>query len=158
MTRILLAVLIVFGVTAFAPAPFPRPSRKGEERAITVQNFQGLWRVASMKRSRATGQHEPYKWHITHVRVKDDRWAFRQNETDNGNYSIVIDNSKRPATLDFFNARKQGGARPSGVGIIRRQGARVEILYSFGITPERRAVSFHQPPDNQWVLLLERQD
>lgn len=154
-TRSLLALVALACLTAFAPAPFPRPERRKASDEVGLETVQGMWRVASMKRSRSNGRHEDYDWHITQVRVQQSRWEFLQKGSTNASYDIAIDNTQKPATIDFFS----GGARrgqASGYGIIRRRGAAIEILYVFA-TGQGRARSFEAPPDNQWVLTLERQ-
>jgi uncharacterized protein (TIGR03067 family) len=154
VTRVF-SVLVALAALAFAPAPFPKTQRGGERDEITIQTFQGTWRVAGMKRSRRDGNHTPHNWNITHIRVKNDRWTFLENGNSNADYTITITNSQKPAALDFYGLNLARQGKPQGSGIIRRKGAVVEIIYTFGNL--KRASSFEHPPDDQWILTLHKQ-
>jgi uncharacterized protein (TIGR03067 family) len=151
----LFALLLAAGAAAFAPAPFPRPERRPGQDLISVENFQGSWRVASMMNSSRDGRHRPYNWHIDQIRVKGGTWTFvDKNGSDSASYTLVIRNEHKPAWLDFYNGNVREGPAPGG-GIIRRKGDVVEIIYVFG--GRQRPASFEQPPDGQYVLTLHRQ-
>lgn len=159
-TRLLVAVfgLVVAGsLPAFAPAPFPRTSRRKEANEISVATFQGTWRVAGMMHTKKDGTHRPYTWSISHVRVDGKTWTFLDDKgTPSASYTITIDNSRKPAAyLDFWNGEPKIGEQPPGGGIIRRKGEVVEIIYVFG--GRERPISFEQPPDGQYLLTLHRQ-
>jgi uncharacterized protein (TIGR03067 family) len=140
--------------TAFAPAPFPRPRRGQAEGVISLPAFQGRWRVVSMKQCSADGNHRPYAWAVTHVRVKDDTWSFEYgNGTAATGYRITIDNAREPAHLDFWNTNVKEQT-PPGMGVIRKRGRVVEIIYIFG--GNNRPASFARPPEGQYLLVLER--
>jgi uncharacterized protein (TIGR03067 family) len=154
---LILALFALVGLTAFAPAPFPRPPRRGDANEISVATFQGTWRVASMRYSSKDGKHRPYSWSITHVRVDNRTWTFvDKNGGSSASYTITIDNTMKPAAhLDFWSGEPQIGGRAPGGGIIRKKGNVVEIIYVFG--GSNRPISFEQPPDGQYVLILHRQ-
>lgn len=151
MSRTWLALLALLGLTAFAPAPFLRPERRGDDR-ITLEGFQGTWRVVNMQTSRSSGKHDPYSWTVTHIRVTKDRWEFMVGPQSSNTFHIGIDPAKRPAHLNFYH---QQGGPPTGVGLIRRHGNRVLILYAWGGEKSRPA-SFEPPPDGPWLMTLER--
>jgi uncharacterized protein (TIGR03067 family) len=154
--RRVFCIVALAGVTAFAPAPLPRRARGGSDGEISLATFQGTWRVASMQSSRRDGRHLPHKWNITHFRVSGAELTYLENGSTNARYTVVIGNQGRPATIDFYNGEAKGIA--PGQGIIRRKGDVVEILYVFGVFGgTQRAVSFEQPPDNQWLLTLHRE-
>jgi uncharacterized protein (TIGR03067 family) len=154
--RVLVAVLSVFGAAAFAPAPFPRPQRRGGVDDVSVPTIQGTWRVAGMLSSRKDGKHQPYNWHINQIRIKGDVWTFvDRNGSDGTSYALVVKNDKKPAWLDFYGVNQPRQGAPPGGGIIRRKGDVVEIIYVFG--GRERPVSFEQPPDGQYLLTLQRQ-
>src|SRR4051812_31327779 len=111
MTRFVVLAVAGCCLTAFAPAPFPKTQRGGERDEITVQTFQGTWRVAGMKRSRRDGNHLPHNWHVTHIRVQNDSWSFMQNGKSSGDYTIAITNNQKPAALDFYRGAVNPTAR-----------------------------------------------
>src|SRR5262249_43637423 len=153
MRRFVLSVVILACATAFAPAPLPRAKRTPQGEEISVESFQGLWRVIKGVRTSSSGDHQPHFEGLTHVRIQGDRWRFVRGNNAFGNHTISIDGSNKPAHLDF-NRGGQGkglGGSP-GHGIIRRKGDVVEIIYIFG--GRERATSFEQPPDGQYWLTL----
>jgi uncharacterized protein (TIGR03067 family) len=155
MARVALSLAAVLALTAFAPAPFPRAGRGGGESSlITLSTLQGTWRVTGMVRYAQDGSSAPHKWQITGVTVVGDRWTFLRGEAPTNSYLIAIDSARSPATLDFSPPR-EGGGGISGLGIIRRRGDVVEIVYYFGKVP--RAQSFDRPPAGQYLLTLQRQ-
>jgi uncharacterized protein (TIGR03067 family) len=153
--RVVLSLLAVLTLTAFAPAPFPKAQRGARQDEITIKTLQGTWRAASMKRTRRDGNHTPSEWSTTHIHVENDKWAFMQNGNPTASYTITITNGRKPAALDFYYGAPTPNERAPGEGIIRRRGDVVEILYSFAAP--RRAVSFEQPPDNQCLLTLQKE-
>jgi uncharacterized protein (TIGR03067 family) len=155
VARLAFSLLVLLAATAFAPAPFPRPQRGPKVDEITIQTFQGTWRVASMKRSRRDGNHTPHNWNITHIRVEKDSWTFLENGQRNASYTLTITNNQKPAALDFYHSADNRKEPAPGQGIIRRKGDVVEIVYLFG--NPKRATSFEQPPDNQWLLTLQKE-
>jgi hypothetical protein len=154
MNRTAIALVALLCLTAFAPAPFPKTQRAGREQdEITVQTFEGTWRVAGMMRLRSDGKHTPHNWRATQIRVENGLWSFMQDDHAYASYAIAIRHASKPASLDFYN--KVNRDQPAlGQGIIRRKGDVVEIIYVFG--RQQRAVSFDQPPDGQYLLTLKR--
>ena len=66
-------VLVLFGVVAFAPAPFPRQRRGSEDAAVSMRTMEGLWRVEAFGSTRDTGDHAKQDWHIKFIRIRDGR-------------------------------------------------------------------------------------
>lgn len=159
MSRIILALLALLALTAFAPAPFPKNQRRNGDAALTVDSIQGLWRVTAMRTARPNGQHENYQWTVTHIRVAKDRWNWVYGEqTDPGagttsGSTFGVDPTKRPAHFHFIT---QNGAQSSvnGPGLIRRRAGRLEIIYTWG-GETVRSPSFEAPTNGHWLLTLE---
>ena len=55
MRQVLLALVTLMGVTAFAPAPLPRRER-GLTSGITIKDIQGTWRVVGIEEKQAGGE------------------------------------------------------------------------------------------------------
>src|SRR5262249_4926144 len=151
MTRRLgFALLVLFGLTAFAPAPFPKTGRRGQEHEITLQSFQGNWRVTNMQSSRANGQHTPYNWNVTHIRVTKDRWEFVSGNSG-GNFLVIsIDPAKKPAHLNFYS--RPGDKNIYGVGLIRRHEGKVQVIYTWG--GENVRPTFEPPVERGWIITM----
>jgi hypothetical protein len=147
--RTAVVLLAVLGLTAFAPAPFPRTQRQGPSPEITLQTFQGRWRITSLVTSCANGQHVPFSWPATHVRISGNRWDFLNNDSLIDSRNLSIDPKKKPAHLNFTDDVRKG------VGLIRRQGAQVQVMYTWG-DEASRANSFEPPPDGHWLITLQR--
>lgn len=162
MCRIFASLVALICLTAFAPAPLPRPKRTAQSEEISLQTMRGTWRVTAAVRTSQNGQHTPHVWAVTHVRIEGDSWTFLRGNQVSTTHALAIDGSKKPAHLDFNRdggggAGKGGkpGVRSPGNGIIRRKGNVVEIIYVFG--GRERAVSFEQPPEGQYLLTLQRE-
>ena len=111
--------------------------------------MQGDWRVT--KFTEITGpnnQGHNVKW-FQGVRVKGDDLCYLVNNQEQQHMRIVL-GSSRPVTIDFM----MGGKDPNMIGIVRRRGSRMDILYySAGVA---RATSFENIPLSWWLLELER--
>lgn len=150
-----MAFLAAFALTAFAPAPFPR-TKRGDEENINLQKFQGEWRSLGLKGINSNGDTHEINWGVTSIKVEGELWTFMFGQTENAKYVLVIDGTRKPATIDFYaGTTRTKEARPYMVGLIKRQGTRVTILY-YSTTPEQRAKSFENPPANWWLLTLEK--
>jgi hypothetical protein len=146
--RLGLALLLLFGPAAFAPAPFPRPER-ARAGDVTLSSFQGRWRVTKIERSRADGRHEPLRLTYTHVRIVRHRWTFLYGDQGEGaSFDLTFDDTCKPPLLRF-------DGNVNGVGLIRRVGGQVQVAYRWG-TEENRPVSFERLPDDFWIITLER--
>ena len=151
MRRFLVGVAALVGLTAFAPAPFPRPWR-GESTETTLQTLQGTWCVTAFLISRA-GDPVTYSSSTTHVRVRGDEWAFVGG--GEVRYAIAVNGARRPATIDFYNGPVSDKEPIQGRGIIRRKGDALEVVYQW--RSESRATSFERPPHGQYLLKLRRE-
>lgn len=159
VARLAFSLFVLTAVTAFAPAPLPRANReRGGLDEISLAAFQGTWRVVSMERTTGAGQSEPYNWEITHIRVQEDRWTFIQKgDIPNASYRLAI-GAEKPASLDFFYPPDKANSPGSMMGIIRRRGDRIDIVYmSWAPGTKPRPSSFESPPAGWFLLKLERQ-
>src|SRR5262249_61525494 len=101
--RLLASLLVLFGLTAFAPAPMPRTA-KSDRHAVSLQRMTGDWRVVSTWRYGPNGQ---IAYHIdawSEIRIRDGQWHFHY-ASERGKpaplYDLVIDGTRQPATIDF---------------------------------------------------------
>jgi uncharacterized protein (TIGR03067 family) len=159
MARTGLALIVLVGLTAFAPAPFPTRERRGESNtAISVARFQGKWKVETFEVYEQGGQKRRSGF-IDRVIVKDDLWILsHQDDRPHGSYRIAIRPGK-PATIDFYSFAQKGQARGGDklecFGLIRRDGDTVQILYTYA-EGKTRVTSFDNPPANWWLMTLKR--
>ena len=154
-TRTALAVCALLALVGFAPAPFPRAARQAKTDAITLSSFQGRWRVVNMQTSRSNGQHQPYSWNVTHIRVESDRWTFQSAQSEVSSRGIAIDGDRRPAHLHFY-ASPGNKSSLDGVGIMRWHQGQLQVMYTWG-GEASRPKSFDTPPDGPWIITMVRE-
>src|SRR5262245_23137193 len=143
--RVGLALLAASVLTAFAPAPLPR-AKRGDEQNINLAKFQGEWRSLGLKGCNRNGETYDINWSVTSVKVHGEQWTFMTGDGENAKYVLVIDGGRRPATIDFYSGTKrQDGVAPYMLGLIKREGNRVKILY-YATTADKRPASFANPP------------
>jgi len=144
-------------VPAFAPAPFPRSKRDGDREGIDMARFQGTWKVISMEIVEANNRRNRLSdWGdsgITGVRVKGNQWTYLQNGGENASYLVNIDTSQKPTAINWYTGSLK--EQPGMLGLIRRDGDKVTILY-YSTTPDNRPRTFENPPVGWWVLTLRR--
>jgi uncharacterized protein (TIGR03067 family) len=151
LPRLLIAVLTLVCLTAFAPAPFPRARRDRDH--LDLNSVQGTWRVVSMQRSQGNRQYTTINWHISHIRIDRDEWTFlHQGNRPNALYYLSLDPGKKPGHINWHNRR---GGPLSMAGLIRRNGEVIEILY---LASTIRPGSFEDPPANYYLLTLKREN
>lgn len=105
----------------FAPVPFPKPGGRAKG-AITVEELVGTWRIVRNvwppdRTPRPLGPDD----FITFTRTQ---WSYGTVVT----YDLRLDGSKRPAEFDLMRA---GQGTPYGRGVIRRDGNRLQLAYTF---------------------------
>jgi uncharacterized protein (TIGR03067 family) len=149
--RLLLGCLALLGVTAFAPAPFPRPGRVGKNHPLSLGQVQGTWTILKLEITEANGGMRDQGNYLAEVRIDKDRWSFfyRDPNSQPVVYLLSIDPGKNPALLDLTTP---GQAKPYGTGIVSRQGNVMRVLYSFG---KDRPASFERRPPGYWHLTLQ---
>src|SRR5690349_20739519 len=115
--RILLAVAVFVGATAFAPVPFVKEKKNGVVKG--EEALQGLWVVKSRERggAAAAGLKAPPLRQM--VRIGGKNWQFGRDDGMGGfvasgvSCTIRLDATKAPAWLDLDRERpvfgKAGG-------------------------------------------------
>jgi hypothetical protein len=150
--RLSVAVLALAGLTAFAPAPFPRKHNKA--KADPALLLAGLWKVEKVARSTSRGYTTSTSL-MSHIRIQDGRWTFMRNNrgtvTPSTSYRLVIHSDQTPIALDGM---RDNSRTPWMLGIARRVGDTVEVLYGFGV---KRPDSFERPPTDCWRITLRRE-
>jgi uncharacterized protein (TIGR03067 family) len=163
--RVLLSLAVVSTLTAFAPAPFPRPKRKPNvEGGLAV--LQGTWTV-TRTRPGADGvriEYPPMK-----LRVEGNRWTFlRQVEGEwhsSVTYLITVDDRHNPRHIDLV--RDHGNVlnvnQTTLKGIYAVEGNTVKFLYVLTRASARgrganvdRPTSFDSPLPRAILLTLTR--
>src|SRR5438270_414974 len=111
MRRLATALFVLIALTAFAPAPFPKHGRRDTGPTVISQElFQGRWKVISFDIYQQGGERQKSSL-VELVHVQGDRWAMCNGNSENASYAMVIDGSKRPATIDFYSVAK---GQPNG--------------------------------------------
>jgi uncharacterized protein (TIGR03067 family) len=152
MWRVAVSLVVVLALTAFAPAPFLRKKRDGGP--ISLKGFQGKWRWAKVQDVVKGGVlKDSNSGRVTHVRIAGKRWTFLPDNYPGANLDIAIDTTKSPAQLTFYQPTAPG--KVYGVGLIRRQGGSVQVLYTWG-GEERRPKSFEKMPVGYWLSTFIR--
>ena len=151
--RLALALLALVGPAAFAPAPFPRAERRRQSDEITLESFTGRWRVQRMQTSRGSGRHEDYNWATTHIVVANGRWEFRTSDRVGNGFPISVTPAGRESRLNFLLDNDR--TRVQGVGLIRRHGPGVQVIYTWG--GEDRRPTFQPPHEGGWIITLVKE-
>jgi len=153
-TRLALAAIVLFALTAFAPSPFPKTQRDRKLSALSLEAMRGTWTVKSLQTTHANGQPTDGGSYLKEVQIDGDRWSFVYREGRNSvvNYNIRIDHKVKPPQLNFYSGGTKDG-RPYGTGILKRDNNTVQLMYTWGGT---RASSFEQPPEGHWLITLQR--
>lgn len=156
MSRIAVALFALLALTAFAPAPFPKTQRSTSTNDITLDSFQGTWRIVSLDTVGTGGTRERGGWDFTHVRITRTRWDYltKQQLYEAEGRRFALDPTKKPAHFHFVE--QSGPQTITGPGIIRRKGNVVEIIYHWG-EPGTRCRDFESPTVGHWYLTLERE-
>jgi uncharacterized protein (TIGR03067 family) len=150
--RLLAALLVLCGLTAFAPAPMPRRA-KSDSNAVSLRRMTGDWRVVSMWRYGPNGQ---IAYHIdawSEIRIRDGQWQFVyavEGSKPAPLYDLVI-GSRQPATIDFV---RPGEKQAWMSGIVRFRNDKLEVLYQ--PHAKDRPTSFENPPDGYFLFTLTK--
>jgi uncharacterized protein (TIGR03067 family) len=153
--RVVLSLLALLSLTAFAPAPFPRARRGGGE--VSLASLQGNWQVVSVNLVLAEGRRGRFKLPWYDVIITGNKWTYCDDpEGKLPNYGdtlpIVVNNKRRPATFDF--QYEKGNEGTFGPGIIRQKGDVVEIVFAVG--EDVRPISFEKRSTDCYVITLKR--
>src|SRR5882724_11703030 len=97
-TRLLVVLLSLGGLTAFAPAPFPKPGPRTPSDAVTLTTLQGDWKAISFDQIGPNGQLSNVLW-FQGVRVQKDRWHYLVSGQERQSFRIVVNGSRRPSAI-----------------------------------------------------------
>ena len=136
--------LAAAGSLAFAPAPFPRPTRRDTSES-DLKKLQGAWvRVTMTINGQPGAQNTPIT--ITGTRMQfpsaGDAWT------------ITLDTSKRPKTLD---ARRIGSPTNVFWGVYRLEGDTLTICWRHNVTEDKRPTDFDGSKSGIWYQVYKRQ-
>lgn len=153
MRNATLGLIALTLLPAYAPAPLPRPERSKKER-ISLDWFQGTWEVISNESVVGTERRRS-EWGITHIRVRGTRWTLMANDAESGSYTIGVDGSFDPARIDWFPL-EQPTERTLWLGVMKREGDRLLILYSDGAAAEYRPRDFGSARQGSYLITVRR--
>ena len=151
--RLLVALLVLCGPTAFAPAPMPR-REKSDRHAVSLQRMTGDWHVESMWRYGPNGR---IAYHIDawkEIRIHDGQWRFcyaPEVSRVGAVYHLAIDASSKPAAIDFV---RPGEKQAWMAGIVRFKDDKLEVLYQ--PHARERPKSFENPPEGFCLFTLTK--
>ena len=144
-TRLAFAVPVLLGLTAFARRRSPT-QRDRKLDGVSLEAMQGTWTVNKLQTTRSRGPPTDSGSYLKEVHIAGDRWSFvyREGRSNSAvNYTIRIDHKVKPPQLNFYSGGTKDG-QPYGVGILKREGNVVQLMYTWGGS---RATSFEQPPE-----------
>lgn len=157
MRRLAAALLAVLGLTAFAPAPLPRPARRGGEiAAISLETCQGTWRIVREEEVRVGGWGEK-RLTSRFIRIHGGEWvSLNSNKEEAPGYTIRIDGSTTPARIGWYSSNRNAGAtEPTWAGLVRRHEGQLQVSY---MSPRQVPGNFGALPAGAVVLTLRRED
>jgi uncharacterized protein (TIGR03067 family) len=148
--RALLCLAIAFFSLAFAPAPFPRPPRRGDDTEVSLASLQGTWQVVRVEYTGGARRVEEGN-RLGAVRVERQRWNFvyASPTVPPVVYGLVVDGRKKLPTFDLMFR-----GEPYGKGLLLRRGDELKILYAFS---KGRPARFTPPPAGYVLMTLRRQ-
>src|SRR5205809_956375 len=100
--RLLFGCLILLGVTAFAPAPFPRSGR-ARLAAVAVEQIQGIWTILKLEMTDDKGGMTDQGNYLAEIQIVNQRWNFVYRNPNNQpvGYLLAIDATRTPAAIDL---------------------------------------------------------
>jgi uncharacterized protein (TIGR03067 family) len=149
-----LSPLLIPLCLGFAPAPFPKTTVREGAGQISLQTFQGTWKVVSMEAVNEKGGRKPIHWNVKRLRVEGGQLTYLGDDRDFGRDRVAIDARKKPALIDFYS-QDRAGSKPYRVGLIKMDRGRIVLLF-YQTEAENRAKSFDNPPPFWWWAVLER--
>jgi uncharacterized protein (TIGR03067 family) len=171
--RCLFALAVIAGLTAFAPAPFPREQRKARESDDAVR-LMGTWKVTNYERPGVNGAAAMrYSVNMT-IRLSPGKWEYVYDNNNglgglgrgavatNNDYEMKIDTASMPRKMTMTKDYGAGTTMTMNA-IYKFEGDKVKILYTTVyqgrgmIQAETGPLSWEKPPTNSILLTLERQ-
>src|SRR5262245_61208681 len=107
--RLLLAIAVLVGLTAFAPAPLPKKQRTHRDQ-ISLAWLQGTWRVVKVETS-SGGRYQASGDDLAEIRVVGKRWTFvygrASGQLNEGpTYDVAVDGARSPAWFDLTGSSR----------------------------------------------------
>src|SRR5262245_43289732 len=114
MIRLIVAAVALLGLTAFAPAPLPRPPKRDNRDEISLRHFQGRWQHVRIENIEPGGGRKEWKnANIVAVQIKGDQWIYLEdNGRVNVTYAITIQEARGPAAIDWYSQANKGQPGP----------------------------------------------
>jgi len=131
ISRLAIGLVALISLTAFAPAPLPRPPKKPAQAPL-LQQLQGTWQMVGTERLLNGGRRITSKT-TAKIRIEKNRWSYVY---DNGGkervgvtYNISLDPSRTPA---WFDLSREGNPQPQMKGVIGLDGDTLRFCYVLG--------------------------
>src|SRR5262249_23247615 len=134
LVRFLIGLIALIGLTAFAPAPMPKPAKKPAVPPL-MQQLNGNWRVVSTERTLKSRKLLSRVANTSQrIRIDGKTWSYVYANPDgtertSTSYQTVFDLAKSPAWLDL--KREQIGTVYLK-GVISVQGDTAKFCYVLG--------------------------
>jgi uncharacterized protein (TIGR03067 family) len=157
MNRVIVALVALVGLTAFAPAPLPRPPLLARGDHISLRHFQGKWHQVRIENIEPNGERKEWKnANVVAVRVKGDQWIYLgPNDRVNATYTLTVQEARGPAAIDWYSGGNKGQL-PFMLGLIKRDGDTIQVLGKMGPLPGERPKRFEGAPAGWWLMTLQR--
>jgi uncharacterized protein (TIGR03067 family) len=150
VARLFVALIVVMGLTAFAPAPLPRRDTRPKD-GVDVASLVGSW-----KATRLLSNNIPIDVAsngVSNVTITVNQWVFSSGPNNRTEYDLKIDHTKKPAEINFYHKGRRTDGAPYGTGIIKREGNKIRIIYHWS---RRVPMSFDNPPRGFYDLTLQQ--
>lgn len=173
VARIGIALVVLVGLTAFAPAPLPKKPRMGSEAEV-LKKIQGDYEVqvtrpdpgrGGIKRLGRVGP-------AARVRIQGNQWIqlvhIEGRELSSAGYAIKLNTANQPIQIDILSsvpnpqAEQQVGRRVSMYGLLYIEGDSLRLVYRSGfdasVRPKgeaRQDPATEESPSTR-ILLLKR--
>jgi hypothetical protein len=156
MTRLAFALIALAGLTAFAPAPFPKPDRRDGEVQVGLQSLRGRWRIVRVEEVDGQGKRRVKKSdNVPFVRIQDDLWTYlNENGTVNNRFHLAIESDRGLSRVKFLRPQTRELAL---FGLIRRRGDTVQILGTPVVSTPSRPTGFREIPRDWWLMTLHKE-
>jgi hypothetical protein len=113
---------------AFAPAPLPRRQARAND-SLAVARLVGVWRATGLYHTPNKARLDPDRGGVGHVIITPTRWTF--SKTTPVVYDLRIHDDRRPVQFDLMH---QGSKQPYGMGLMRREGNLIRVIYGWNGT------------------------
>jgi uncharacterized protein (TIGR03067 family) len=139
--RLLLGLLALLGLTAFAPAPFPKPPKDDLKR------LAGVWAVDRYERGGSSLRSTKAKMRL---RITGNNWEFMRDTQVTASYVATLDPKAKPPSLNL------SGKPGEMLGIYRLDRDQFEMVFNhFGV--RERPSSFDKTGQSSYRLVLKRE-